>query len=463
MVEVGLPHAPHGISAYYVIAPAEASSNLARYDGVRYGKRAGNGTLLDLYERTRAEGFGDEVKRRIMLGHVRALRGLLRGLLRARAAGPHEDRGRLPGRLRAVRLRRHARPRRRSHSSSGERTDDPLAMYMADYCTVPMSLAGIPAVSIPAGLAQPADGGGPPGGLPVGFQIAGPGVLRERDAGRRVCARAGGRLRHHEGVPVSGGAATGWEPVIGLEIHVQLSTRTKMFCACELSFGEPPNTRTCPVCLGHPGTLPTLNAEAVHYGLMIGARAGLRGRATIDLPPQELLLSRPAEGLPDQPVRHPAGVRRASRGPGRSLGADPPRPPGGGRRKADPPGRVGTHPRRGLVGGRLQPGRHAAGGDRHRARRPLRRRRPRVPPAPAHDAEADRRLGREHGGGLAALRRERVRAQGRGGGLPDQDGAEEHEQLPVPGARHRGGDRAPDRDLGVGRHGRPGDDPLRSR
>ncbi len=60
-----------------------------------------------------------------------------------------------------------------------------------------------------------------------------------------------------------------WEPVIGLEIHVQLSTRTKMFCACALSFGEPPNTRTCPVCLGHPGTLPTLNAQAVHYGLMI--------------------------------------------------------------------------------------------------------------------------------------------------------------------------------------------------
>jgi aspartyl-tRNA(Asn)/glutamyl-tRNA(Gln) amidotransferase subunit B len=60
-----------------------------------------------------------------------------------------------------------------------------------------------------------------------------------------------------------------WEAVIGLEIHVQLQTRTKMFCACELSFGEPPNTRTCPICLGHPGTLPTLNEKAVHYGLMI--------------------------------------------------------------------------------------------------------------------------------------------------------------------------------------------------
>jgi aspartyl-tRNA(Asn)/glutamyl-tRNA(Gln) amidotransferase subunit B len=65
-----------------------------------------------------------------------------------------------------------------------------------------------------------------------------------------------------------------YEPVIGLEIHVQLSTRTKMFCGCALSFGEPPNTRTCPVCLGLPGTLPVANAEAIHYGLMIGLALG---------------------------------------------------------------------------------------------------------------------------------------------------------------------------------------------
>ncbi|MEA2347442.1 MAG: aspartyl-tRNA(Asn)/glutamyl-tRNA(Gln) amidotransferase subunit [Thermoleophilaceae bacterium] len=64
------------------------------------------------------------------------------------------------------------------------------------------------------------------------------------------------------------------EPVIGLEIHVQLATRTKMFCGCELSFGEEPNTRTCPICLGHPGVLPVTNAEAVHYGLMIGMALG---------------------------------------------------------------------------------------------------------------------------------------------------------------------------------------------
>jgi len=67
---------------------------------------------------------------------------------------------------------------------------------------------------------------------------------------------------------------TTWEPVIGLEIHVQLKTRTKMFCSCALSFGEEPNTRTCPVCLGLPGSLPVTNAEAVHFGLMMGLALG---------------------------------------------------------------------------------------------------------------------------------------------------------------------------------------------
>jgi aspartyl-tRNA(Asn)/glutamyl-tRNA(Gln) amidotransferase subunit B len=71
-------------------------------------------------------------------------------------------------------------------------------------------------------------------------------------------------------------AKTEFEAVIGLEIHVQLSTRTKMFCGCALSFGEEPNTRTCPICLGHPGTLPVLNAEAVHYGLMIALALGAK-------------------------------------------------------------------------------------------------------------------------------------------------------------------------------------------
>ena len=173
LVEVGLPHARHGIAAYYLIAPAEASSNLARYDGVRFGHRAGNGTLLDLYEKTRAEGFGDEVKRRIMLGTF------------ALSAGYYDA---YYGRAQRVRTKIADDFRTAFESCDlivtptsptvafklGERTDNPLAMYLSDYCTVPMSLAGIPAVSIPAGLAPAADGSGPERGLPVGFQIAGP-------------------------------------------------------------------------------------------------------------------------------------------------------------------------------------------------------------------------------------------------------------------------------------------------
>jgi aspartyl-tRNA(Asn)/glutamyl-tRNA(Gln) amidotransferase subunit B len=76
------------------------------------------------------------------------------------------------------------------------------------------------------------------------------------------------------GGPVTNGAGPRLEPVIGLEIHVQLATQTKMFCSCELSFGEPPNTRTCPICLGLPGSLPVANARAIHFGLMIGMALG---------------------------------------------------------------------------------------------------------------------------------------------------------------------------------------------
>jgi aspartyl-tRNA(Asn)/glutamyl-tRNA(Gln) amidotransferase subunit A len=162
--ETKLPHAPHGISAYYVLAPAEASANLARYDGVRFGLRADGDDLVSLYEATRAEGFGPEVKRRIMLGTF------------ALSTGYYEA---YYGRAQRVRTKiaddfRNAfehfdflvTPTSPSVAFKlGERTDDPLAMYLSDYCTVPMPLAGIPAISIPAGLADD---------LPVGFQICGP-------------------------------------------------------------------------------------------------------------------------------------------------------------------------------------------------------------------------------------------------------------------------------------------------
>jgi aspartyl-tRNA(Asn)/glutamyl-tRNA(Gln) amidotransferase subunit A len=171
VADAELPHAPHGISAYYVIAPAEASANLARYDGVRYGLRAGDDAdLTRMYERTRAEGFGDEVKRRIMLGTY----ALSSGYYDAYYGQAQRVRTKIADDFRAAFEKFDFVITPTSPSVAfrlGERTDDPLAMYFSDYCTVPMPLAGIPAISIPAGLAAP-EAGGPE--LPVGFQIAGP-------------------------------------------------------------------------------------------------------------------------------------------------------------------------------------------------------------------------------------------------------------------------------------------------
>jgi aspartyl-tRNA(Asn)/glutamyl-tRNA(Gln) amidotransferase subunit A len=169
--ETELPHVPHGISAYYVLAPAEASANLARFDGVRYGLRVGGDhDLTEMYEETRAAGFGPEVKRRIMLGTYALSSGYYEAYygraqrVRTKIA---EDFSRAFERFDFV-----VTPTSPTVAFElGAKTDDPLAMYMNDYCTVPMPLAGIPAISIPAGVAQP-DGGGPE--LPVGFQVAGP-------------------------------------------------------------------------------------------------------------------------------------------------------------------------------------------------------------------------------------------------------------------------------------------------
>jgi aspartyl-tRNA(Asn)/glutamyl-tRNA(Gln) amidotransferase subunit A len=163
--EVSLPHSPHGISAYYVIAPAEASANLARYDGVRYGHRtASHDGLTELYEATRAEGFGAEVKRRIMLGTF----ALSSGYYEAYYGRAQKVRTKIADDFKAAYEKVDLIVTPTSPSVAfplGAKTDDPLAMYMNDYCTVPMPLAGIPAISIPSGLSE---------GLPVGLQLAGP-------------------------------------------------------------------------------------------------------------------------------------------------------------------------------------------------------------------------------------------------------------------------------------------------
>jgi aspartyl-tRNA(Asn)/glutamyl-tRNA(Gln) amidotransferase subunit A len=163
--EVSLPSVERGIAAYYIIAPSEASSNLARFDGVRYGYRAANAEdLYEMYVRTRSEGFGPEVKRRIMIGTY------------ALSAGYYDAYYAQAQRTRTLIIQDFDRAFGRfdlliSPTSPtvafkiGERTADPLAMYLSDLCTIPVNLAALPGISIPAGFSQ---------GLPVGLQIVGP-------------------------------------------------------------------------------------------------------------------------------------------------------------------------------------------------------------------------------------------------------------------------------------------------
>ena len=108
--------------------------------------------------------------------------------------------------------------------------------------------------------------------------------------------------------------------IIGLEVHVQLLTESKMFCACSTKFGAPPNTQTCPVCIGMPGSLPVMNRRAVELALRTAVALNCQIAALHQVGPQELLLSRPAQGLPDQPVRPAAEPRRLA-GDQRSQGA----------------------------------------------------------------------------------------------------------------------------------------------
>jgi aspartyl-tRNA(Asn)/glutamyl-tRNA(Gln) amidotransferase subunit A len=165
-----LPHAPHGLSAYYLIAPAECSSNLARYDGVRYGMRANGKDLLSMYTQTREQGFGNEVKRRVLIGTY----ALSSGYYDAYYGRAQKVRTLIADDFKQAweRFDFVVSPTAPGVAFElGAKTADPLAMYLNDFCTVPMSLAGIPAISIPNGLSD---------GLPVGFQIAGPAFSENR-------------------------------------------------------------------------------------------------------------------------------------------------------------------------------------------------------------------------------------------------------------------------------------------
>jgi aspartyl-tRNA(Asn)/glutamyl-tRNA(Gln) amidotransferase subunit A len=161
--EVNLPHAYYALEAYYIIAPAEVSSNLARFDGVRYGLRVPADGVHEMYRRTREAGFGAEAKRRIMLGTY----ALSSGYYDAYYAQAQKVRTKLIEDFRAAFSRYDVLLSPTSPSVAfelGAKTGDPLAMYLQDICAVPASLAGIPAISVPGGLSE---------GLPVGIQLMG--------------------------------------------------------------------------------------------------------------------------------------------------------------------------------------------------------------------------------------------------------------------------------------------------
>ena len=164
LVDISLPHTKYALPAYYIIAPAEASSNLARYDGVRYGQREEGSDLTELYENTRAAGFGIEVRRRILIGTY------------VLSAGYYDAYYLKAQKVRALIARDFTQAYEKCDViltpttpgpafAAGEKSDDPIAMYLNDVLTVPASLAGLPAISVPAGLSGE--------GLPLGLHLIG--------------------------------------------------------------------------------------------------------------------------------------------------------------------------------------------------------------------------------------------------------------------------------------------------
>jgi aspartyl-tRNA(Asn)/glutamyl-tRNA(Gln) amidotransferase subunit A len=179
--ETSLPHAEYALSAYYLIAPSEASSNLARYDGVRYGLRRDGADSIEMMFRTRGAGFGAEVKRRVMLGTY------------ALSAGYYDAYYGQAQKVRTLIIRDYeaafgafdvlVSPTSPTTAFPiGAKVDDPMSMYLNDIFTIPANLAGVPAISVPCGV----DGAG----LPVGLQLTAP-VLREQTLFRAAAALEG--------------------------------------------------------------------------------------------------------------------------------------------------------------------------------------------------------------------------------------------------------------------------------
>ncbi len=194
--EVSLPHSKYAVSAYYVIAPSEASSNLARFDGIRYGARSQDGAdLLDAYEATRGVGFGAEVKRRIMLGTYALSAGYYDAYYAKAQRVRTLVRGDFAEAFREVDL--IATPTAPTAAFGiGEKSSDPLAMYLSDVFTIPSNLAGIPGISVPCAMSAR--------GLPIGLQFMAPAFREE------LLIRAAAVLERERPFPAPWDREAGW-------------------------------------------------------------------------------------------------------------------------------------------------------------------------------------------------------------------------------------------------------------
>ena len=365
IIEVAMPHLDYAIAAYYVIATAEASSNLARYDGVHYGYRTPNpADYVEVYSKSREEAFGKEVKRRIMLGTYALSSGYYDAYY-----------------LKALKVRNLIRG---DFVRAFEQCDC-IMMPVAPTTAFKRRREGRrPAEDVPVGhlhdRGQP--GGHPRDQRPVRLRRRRhadrpanhrSGLQRSQAPANRPDARGPDGLAHEK---TRGDRANSdmsdltYKIIVGLEIHVQLSTRTKMFCGCALSFGEEANSRVCPVCLGLPGALPVMNGQAVEYAIL----AAMALNCEIA---EFTKWDRKSYYYPDLPKNYqisqydlPLGGAGLHRDPARRRqDQENPHPPGpsGGGRGQEPP-----HRRLPLAGG-PQPRGHAAAGDRHRARSEQRR------------------------------------------------------------------------------------------
>jgi aspartyl-tRNA(Asn)/glutamyl-tRNA(Gln) amidotransferase subunit A len=318
IVPVSLPHTHYCVACYYIIAPAEASSNLARYDGVKYGYRSTDGRdLLEMYKKSRSQGFGAEVKRRIMIGTY------------VLSAGYYDAYYKKASQVRAL-IRRDFDEVFRSCDviltpttptpafRIGEKTGDPLQMYLSDVFTISTNLAGIPGISVPCGYTA--------AGLPVGVQFLAGHFQEGNSSSSPRPTRRGPIFR--KGDRISDGIRTGHR----LEVHAQMLTYSKIFCGCSTTFGEGPNSQTCPVCQGMPGVLPVLNKKVVEFAMKMSLATSCRinpecvfaGRTT------SIRTSRKATRSPSTPSRWRSSDTWTSSSTAEKANRHHPHPHGGG-------------------------------------------------------------------------------------------------------------------------------------